>query len=113
MDRWLDQRQVQIKNKILKDLSAAGYEPQIFFSDSVAGGLATGQAWTFQSVNEVMRRSHGALIFGFPRWRFPREDGEVRFATEHNHCEGGIGSRTLMPDRTYSSDIAGSPMHAK
>ncbi len=98
VDDHLDQRQLALKESILKRVEATGYEPQNFFFS----GMAAGMAWNFSSASEVMRRCHGALILGFPRWRFAGPDGEVRLPTEYNHYEGALANSLKMPILTIA-----------
>jgi len=98
IDEHLDDRQRDLKNQILSKVSALGYEPQIFFFE----GMAAGMAWNFSAAHEVMRRCHGALILGFPRWRFSTEEGEIRLPTEYNHYEGALANAYGLPILTIA-----------
>lgn len=98
IDDHLNVHQKGLKNEILNKVSALGYEPQIFFFS----GMAAGMAWNFDAAYEVMSRCHGALILGFPRWRFSTDEGEVRLPTEYNHYEGGLANALGLPILTIA-----------
>jgi hypothetical protein len=98
IDDHLNAKQLDLKQKVLTKVESIGYEPQIF----LYRGMAAGMAWNFSAVNEVMRRCHGALILGFPRWRFKTEKEEVRFPTEYNHYEGALANSLKIPVLTVA-----------
>lgn len=98
LDDHLDARQRNLKEKILQKVVAIGYEPQIFFHS----GIPAGMGWNFSNVDEVMRRCHGALILGFPRWRFRTQEGELRLPSEYNHYEGAVANSRKVPILTIA-----------
>jgi hypothetical protein len=63
MDNHLDQGRRQVVQAVLQLISDAGFEPQRFLSS----GLPASIGWNFQTVDEVMRRCVGAVIFALPR----------------------------------------------
>src|SRR6476646_9953046 len=98
VDEHLNTRQINLKNKILQKVIALGYEPQIF----LFSGMPAGMAWSFSAVNEVMRKCHGALILGFPRWSFQTQEGVFRLPTEYNHYEGALANSRNLPILTIA-----------
>jgi hypothetical protein len=99
-DEFLDERQKNLKTSILKRIASAGFEPEIFF----ASGMAAGMTWTFDKVEEVINRCHGAVIVGFPRWRFSNDGEEIRFPTEYNHYEGALANSLKIPVLTIAEE---------
>jgi hypothetical protein len=98
VDDHLDERQRELKDKILGKIVAVGYEPQIF----LYSGMPAGMAWNFSAVTEVMRLCHGALILGFPRWSFTTEGKDIKFPTEYNHYEGALANSLRLPILTIA-----------
>jgi hypothetical protein len=49
----------------------------------------------FQTVDEVMRRCVGAVVFAFPRWSVPGHAPAL--ATEYNHYEGAVANTLGLP----------------
>lgn len=98
VDDHLDERQRELKTKILERVSSLGYEPQIF----LYSGMPAGMAWNFSAATEVMRRCHGALVLGFPRWSFTTDEGLIKFPTEYNHYEGALANSLKLPILTIA-----------
>src|SRR2546423_9153087 len=93
MDHNLDDRRRGLKREIIKRISEAEFEPQIFFES----GLPTDKAWNFNSVSEVMQRCQGAVILGFPRWEVQTNADALRITTEYNHYEGALALTLGIP----------------
>lgn len=93
LDDHISPQQVELKNGIISKIENSGYEPQIFFLSGLAGALS----WNFDTVNEVMNRCVGAVIIGFTRWQFSRNNEEFRFPSEYNHYEGALVNSLNIP----------------
>jgi hypothetical protein len=70
----------------------AGYEPQEFWETGIAENLA----WSFKSVDHVMKQCVGAVIIGFKRWTIP-SNPEIRLIGEYNHYEGAVALTHGLP----------------
>jgi hypothetical protein len=92
-NRHLDDRRRRLKTAILEKIRGAGYEPQEFWESGIPENLA----WSFESVDRVMRRCVGAVVFGFPRWTISSEMSEVRMVGEYNHYEGAVAFTHGLP----------------
>jgi hypothetical protein len=96
-DNHLQPRQREVVNAVLQLISGAGFEPQRF----LYSGLPASMGWNFQTVDEVMRRCVGAVVFAFPRWKLPDTDdtdGEpFLLPTEYNHYEGAVANTLRLP----------------
>src|SRR5262245_13801003 len=94
-DNYLGQKRSNLVNAILQSISKAGFEPQRF----LYSGLPASMGWNFQTVDEVMRRCVGAVIFAFPRWSALSPEGRdpIPLITEYNHYEGAIASTLGLP----------------
>ena len=88
-DRNLSPRHRGLKQALLAKINAAGFEPQEFLES----GLAASKAWSFEHVDQVMRRCAGAVIVGVPRWTL----GETKFANEYNHYEAAVAITYGLP----------------
>lgn len=96
MDNHLHQGRREIVHAVLELISGAGFEPQRF----LYSGLPASMGWNFQTVDEVMRRCVGAVIFALPRWT--RSDVAIGdelavFPTEWNHYEGAVANTLRLP----------------
>jgi hypothetical protein len=97
MDHHLDQGRKKVLQAMLEMISDAGFEPQRF----LYSGLPASMGWNFQTVDEVMRRCVGAVIFAFPR-RTLSEVGDSQghrtlLPTEWNHYEGAVAKTLGLP----------------
>jgi predicted nucleotide-binding protein len=90
MDSHLDQGRRQVVQAVLQLISDAGFEPQRF----LYSGLPASMGWSFQTVDEVMRRCVGAVIFALPRRAL--SDGTV-LPTEWSHYEGAVANTLGLP----------------
>jgi hypothetical protein len=96
MDNHLDQGQRELVHAILELISDAGFEPQRF----LYSGLPASMGWNFQTLDEVMRRCVGAVVFALPRWTLSERDSEgerTLFPTEWNHYEGAVANTLRLP----------------
>jgi hypothetical protein len=96
-DNNLDPERREFVHAVLRLISDAGFEPQRF----LYSGLPASMGWNFQTVDEVMRRCVGAVIFAFPRWTLVEpgdRDGEhTLLPTEWNHYEGAVANTLGLP----------------
>jgi len=92
-NKSLDERRRLLKAAILEKIRDAGYAPQEFWESGIPENLA----WSFESVDRVMRRCLGAVIFGFPRWTIPEGSSEKRLVGEYNHYEGAVALTHGLP----------------
>src|SRR5271157_5912867 len=86
MDAFLESGGRDIKERILKRIRDAGYEPQLFFRE----GLPKNMSWSFSNVRAVMQRCSGAVVLGLPRWSFQSGSETVLMPSEFTHFEGAI-----------------------
>jgi hypothetical protein len=97
MDKHLDERQLKVVHAVLQLISDAGFEPQRF----LYSGLPASMGWNFQTVEEVMRRCVGAVIFALPRRTLGEEgdsrNGLILLPTEWNHYEGAVANTLGLP----------------
>ncbi len=84
------------KNALLRLVRAEGFEPQEFF----VSGLVGGASWSCPSVDEVMRRCQGALIWAYPRWTLS-ETGRST-PSEYMHYEAGVAYTYGLPILTIA-----------
>src|SRR5882724_11307605 len=89
-DQKLDERRKSLKAAILAKLVARGFAPQMFFET----GLAANLSWTFDNVDQVMRKCVGAIVLGFPRWTTATEQ---RLVGEYHHYEGAVAMSCRIP----------------
>jgi hypothetical protein len=100
-DDHLTEQQRDLVHSLLKLISDAGFEPQRF----LYSGLPASMGWNFQTVDEVMRRCVGAVVFAFPRWVLPNTDPKaepIALATEYNHYEGAVANTLGLPTLTVA-----------
>jgi hypothetical protein len=95
MDHHLDQNQRQVVQAVLQLISDAGFEPQRF----LYSGLPASLGWNFQTLEEVMRRCVGAVIFALPRRTLsePGDPDRILLPTEWNHYEGAVANTLGLP----------------
>jgi hypothetical protein len=87
LDRSLDQTQLAIKEAITNKVINAGFDPQEFN----VSGLPAAEVWSFENVEQIMRRCHGALILAFAQWDAVRTNNSTAMLpTEYNHYEGAV-----------------------
>ena len=94
MDTHLDERHNRIVEAVLKLVREAGFEPQRFLHE----GLPASMGWNFQTLDEVMRRCVGAIVFASPRRKFDYDNlRKVVLPTEWNHYEGAVAITLGLP----------------
>jgi hypothetical protein len=93
-DVWLTKAQNELKWGVVAHIESLGFTPEIFFDPTGRQSLSSGQAWSAQAADEVVRHCMGAALIGLPRWRFDSPAGPVRLPTEFCHYEGAL-ARTL------------------
>lgn len=96
-DHHLDEGRRQILHSVLRLIEEAGFEPQRF----LYSGLPASMGWNFQTVDEVMRRCMGAVVFAFSRFEakeriIPGGNTKI-FPTVWNHYEGAIAYTLRLP----------------
>lgn len=91
-NRGLDERRRALKAALVAQLASHGFEAQEFWES----GLAQRYAWSFDTVDLVMRKCVGAMVIGFPRWDAGAE-GELRLVGEYNHYEGAVALTYRLP----------------
>ena len=89
----LEPEQLATKNHILQALEEANLEPQEFY----VSGRPAHLSWSFDRAQDVMSRSHGAIICALTRWRFQNDDRQVLMSTEYNHFEGALAIAAQLP----------------
>jgi predicted nucleotide-binding protein with TIR-like domain len=92
-NRNLDARRAALKAAILQKVSGAGFEPQEFWESGIAENLA----WSFENVNDVMKRCVGAIVIGFPRWQISGPMSSGGLVGEYNHYEGAVAMSHNLP----------------
>jgi len=106
---YLDNRQKELKQAIVNEIEALGYEAQMFGSGAESRGLPSKISWSPTNADKVMKRCVGAAILGFPIWqgRATTVDKTVSLVSEYCHYEGAI-ARTLglpiLPVLDYGVD---------
>lgn len=97
-DMWLSRAENDLKWAIVERIEKLGYTAEIFFDPRPGQtGLSSGEAWTADKADHVMRRCVGAVILGLPRWKFPSDSGAVHLPTEYNHYEGALAHTLGLP----------------
>jgi hypothetical protein len=100
-DRTLDPRRRDVKRSVLDRLTGEGFAPQVFFEN----GLPQDLSWSFDNVNNVIRRCVGAVVLGFPRWRVTPESGRpVKLVGEYSHLEGAVALVHRLPTLVAAED---------
>jgi hypothetical protein len=96
-DNYMNEIQRKLVHSVLQLISDAGFEPQRF----LYSGLPASMGWNFQTIDEVMRRCVGAVIFALPRWsvvsRSRPDDEPLTLLTEYNHYEGAVANTLRLP----------------
>src|SRR6476660_8879937 len=92
-NKSLDDRRRLLKIAILNKIREAGYEPQELWES----GLPENLAWSFDSVERVMRMCVGAVVFGFPRWTISEPSMGMKLVGEYNHYEGAVALTHGLP----------------
>lgn len=98
VDDHLDDRRRRLKAAIVHQVTESGFQPQQF----LVSGIPKGMSWNFTTVDEVMRRCHGALVFAFPRWTTTANGQTISFPTEYNHYEGALANAYNLPVLTIA-----------
>ena len=87
LDQSLTQTQVEIKTAIIDKVKSADFDPQEFN----VSGLPITTGWTFDNVEKIMQRCHGAIILAFSKWQVVTANSTlVIMPTEYNHYEGAL-----------------------
>ena len=95
-DTYLDDRQNNVKWGIVQRVIDAGYEPHLFFPAVPSRFAATVHRevpWTADKVREAVGGAVGAVMLGFPRWKY----GDDAHASEFTHYEAGVAHTTGIP----------------
>ena len=97
-DSRLSPPQIELKWALIDAVAAAGYIPEIFYSERPrAGSLTYGRNWSFAECSAVMGRCVGAVIVGLPRHQLVNDDGPLRLPTEYAHIEGTLAVEQELP----------------
>lgn len=89
-DQNLTPFRLQIKERILKELTAAGFDPQEFN----VSGLLSGLNWTFDNAAKVMSQCQGAVIIALPKYEF---GSDILLPSEYAHFEGALALSNKLP----------------
>jgi predicted nucleotide-binding protein len=93
-DERLSPNQCAIKQRVIEMVEGAGFKPLIL---GELGSIAN-DAWTFDRIDEIMRRCQGVIILGLNRWEMRLSDTHIiRFLTEFSHYEGGVAYTLKLP----------------
>lgn len=95
-DTYLNDRQNSIKWGIVQRVINAGYEPHLYYPAVPAGFEATVHRevpWTADRVKETISGAVGAVMIGFPRWKY----GTAAHASEFTHYEAGVAQALGLP----------------
>lgn len=95
-DSYLDDRQNSVKWGIVQRVIDAGYEPHMFFTAVPPAFAATVHReipWTADKVKETIRGAIGAVMVGYPRWKY----GDDAHASEFTHYEAGVAHSMGLP----------------
>ena len=63
-------------------VKSMGYAVEAFLPRGITISPAAAKAWTYQAVEDLMRRCIGAVFVGMPRWIFKVPEAEWRLATD-------------------------------
>jgi hypothetical protein len=97
-DSRLSETQLALKWALIEAIEAAGYVPEIFYSERPKSWTLThGRNWSFAECSAVMRRCVGAVIIGLPRHQLMTDDGPIRLPTEYSHIEGTLAVEQELP----------------
>jgi predicted nucleotide-binding protein with TIR-like domain len=79
-----------LKDAILARLRNAGFSPQEFMTSGIPRNLA----WSFETVDTVIRRCIGAIVLGFRRWHV---GPLIDVASAYAHYEGAVAITRGLP----------------
>lgn len=97
-DAQLSDSQIEMKWAVIAAIDAAGYIPEIFYSERPhAKSLTYGRNWSFAECSAVVRRCVGAVIIGLPRHQLATDDGPIRLPTEYAQIEGTLAVEQELP----------------
>lgn len=96
-DKWLFDRQNDLKWAIVEEIEKHGLEAQIFVGPGGGQGLAAGRGWSLKDCNDVMRHCIAAAIIGFPKWLFSIGNNNFRLPTEYCHYEAAVAYTYGLP----------------
>ena len=101
-EAWPSQR----RHLALK-VKSMGYAVEAFLPRGITISPAAAKAWTYQAVEDLMRRCIGAVFVGMPRWIFKVPEAEWRLATR----QIGGGHRCTLRDLLFArgSGFLGPP----
>lgn len=103
VDKNLELWQKRIKAKIVDQIKAAGFEPQMFG----VCGLPVKMAWNFENVDKVLSRCRGAVIIGLSRQRFTVGKKTISLSSEYAHYEGAAAYALGLPLLILAEDEIG------
>ena len=95
-DDHLNERQNSVKWGIVRKIVDAGYEPHVFFPAVPAEFNAKVRRtipWTPEAVNAAVAGANGAVMIGYPRWRYD----DQTHASEFTHYEAGVAETIGLP----------------
>ncbi len=95
-DSRLDDRQNEVKWGIIKRVIDGGYEPIIFFPtvpQEFAALVRREVPWTVDKVKEAVSGAVGAVMIGYPRWKYDND----AHASEFTHYEAGVAHAMGIP----------------
>jgi hypothetical protein len=103
----LSQRYLHLVTALAERLDDLGYRvlcfgrPGMFPRPELFESPLTAVPWSYESVDAAMRRCHGVIFLGFPRWVFQTE-GEAGpqewwLASEYSHYEGALAVTLHLP----------------
>jgi len=96
----LDERRRELKAAIIRKIRDTGYAPQEFFETGIAADLS----WTFDNVENVMRRCIGAAIICFPRWVVPDKGQPLGLVSGFQHYEGAVAATLGLPLMIFAEE---------
>jgi hypothetical protein len=77
---------VRLITALANKVRSLGYGIEVFGRLGISDSRTATTAWGFDKVDQVMRRCHGAVFIGLPRWIFATPTGEEwRLSTEYSH----------------------------
>lgn len=92
-----NKRQIAFKWGLMELIRNCGYVPEVFFNPKSSAGLAAGTAWTPDAAEDLLKSCVGAVLIGFPRWRFLGKGGPTLMATEYCQYEGALARAFGLP----------------
>jgi hypothetical protein len=90
--RRLTDRQRHISEAIVMRIKAEKLIDQIFDEHGIPDRI-----WSPEDCFEVMRKCHGVVLIGFPRWASSEGDRPVKLTTEFLHYEGVLARAMRLP----------------